>query len=374
MNTSQTATSIPVNYTASATVPSMASTGATSARPVATTGAPETINMTSIPMASTGAMPVSSTYAPGAMTAATVPPMTAGATVAPLQAKGFYVPGAIETEDYTPLRRLHWILFALFLLQAIVILPLSAPLARGSIPMATAFSTFDPFRRIYVNQIQDRGYYQPGPEICVWLFIDALVHLINAIFFNKLARVWDRTGVDYVRYLLWAISIGWMCFLIALVDGMHEIVYTLIAVMFLTSTFIWFMMCQDLCNGNPLNRRTTYWLPWLVAFVVFAGWLITYWNYLFAYPFRGVEPRIVYAVVIFATFFLFLMWVFQGLQYANVKYFRTFVAQSRWQYGNHFIFSTLMAWLLFATYVWLFYTVNSNLGGNGTFFPNGANA
>lgn len=299
-------------------------------------------------------------------------PMTSGAggaTVAPLQAKGFYVPGAIETEDYTPLRKINWIFFALFLIQAIIMLCIAAPIARGSIPINTNFVTFDPFRRIYVNSIQDKGYFQPGGYICVFLFIDAISYLINAVFFNRLTRVWDRTGTDYVRYLVWSISTAWLAYIVGLSDGIREIVFSVIGFMFLTSSFFWFMMCQDLCNGNPLNRRTTFWWPWVFAGLIFVAWLIITWCYLFSYPFRGVAPKIVYAIVIFTTFFLLLHWLFQGFQYMNIRGFRTFVSQATWQYCLHFVFHTLIAWLLFALFIWLFYTVNSNLSGSGTFNP-----
>lgn len=104
-----------------------------------------------------GAPPTSGNrYYAGSVHSANYAPSTykSQQTAVPLQTKGFYIPGAIETEDYSPLRKLHWILFALYLIQAIIMLPIAASIARGSIPMATAFSTFDPFRRIYINQIQ----------------------------------------------------------------------------------------------------------------------------------------------------------------------------------------------------------------------------
>jgi len=91
------------------------------------------------------------------------------------------------------------------------------------------------------------------------------MHLVNAVFHKQLSKVWDRTGCDYVRYLFSSLATAWLCFIVALVGGMHMIVYTLIAVSYLTLTFIWFMMCQDLANGNALNRRTTFWWPWTFA-------------------------------------------------------------------------------------------------------------
>lgn len=97
-------------------------------------------------------------------------------------------------------------------------------------------------------------------------------------------------------------------------------------------------------------------------------------------------PKIVYAIVIFTTFFLLVWWLLQGLQYANAKYFRTFVAQARWQYSLLFVFhvrcphqlffkktnwllvwQTLVCWLLFAALIWIFYAVDTNLAAPGTF-------
>jgi len=294
----------------------------------------------------------------------TQPGMTTqpGASVAPYPAKGMYIPGiGGYTEDYSGLRVWNWSLMALFLVQAIVILILGAILARGSIPIDTNFSFFDPYRRVYVNELQGRGYYQPGGEICVFLFLDALFHLINGIGFNWWGRQVEKYGTDYTRWLFWSLSTAWLCVIVGLVTGIHEILLFLICVMIITASYFWLMFCQELTNGNKINRQTTFWWPWVLAFIVWAFWLILFWCYLFAYPFRGVAPRIVYAIVIFTTFFLLLFWIVQGLHYGGVRGFSSFTSVTKWYYGINFVFKTLIAWLLFACLIWLFYTVNSNV-------------
>ena len=167
------------------------------------------------------------------------------------------VPGpqpATTAEEYASLCRWNATAAVAHGVQGVIILVLGAVLARGPVPMTTGFSSFGPGG--FIPGLQQRGVYNPGGEVCVIFFISALVHAILAT-----PRVAARYATEATKYRAsqgrwagYAVSYGWMFFLVGLVIGMSNILLGL--------AFMGLVTCQ-MCLQVHKDRATCAGLEFL---------------------------------------------------------------------------------------------------------------
>jgi len=277
-----------------------------------------------------------------------------GATTAPAPPGGLgagkYRGTEMADENYEPLRKWNLIFGVLHLIEGIVILILGAILARGAVPMNTAFSQFN--NDGFVNALQGRGFYHPGGEICIIFLVSALAHFIQVATFRSWVNNTDKYRANRWRWFEYSISVGWMFYIIAMTIGMHEILLSL-AFMGLVWMQMYLQLCMDLVNGNIAHRGRTEWLPHILAWVPFIYVLFILFSYQYNYPFRGVAPGLSYACSMIGLFFLLLFLIVQTAYFA--KSIRSFVAYEKTYILLNFISKSIVGWLLFAFFVKLFY-------------------
>ena len=303
----------------------------------------------------TGAAPMNAPGAQGLYIGPT------GATTAPSGTGGYggnkYRSDAAVEEDYEPLRRWNLIFGILHLVEAVAILILGAILARGPVPMNTAMSGFSSAG--YVNELQSRGFFHPGGYICIIFFISALAHFIQYGTFRSWVNNTDKYRANRWRWFEYSISWGWMFYLVAMAIGMHEILLSL-SLMGLVSCQMYLQLSMDLANGNISSRGRTEWLPHVFAWVPFVYVLVFVFSYQYGYPFRGVAPGVTYAISMIALFFLLFLLLIQ-LGYF-VKSIRSYVAYEKAFVVINFVAKSVVGWLLFALFVYVFY--NTDNGDN----------
>ena len=281
-----------------------------------------------------------------------------GATTAPAGSSSMgpnkYRSDIVE-EDYAPLRRWNLAFGIIHLVEGIAILILGAILARGPVPMDTNFSSFSSAG--FVPGLQGRGYFHPGGYICIIFLVSALAHFIQYFTFRSWVNNTDKYRANRWRWFEYSISLGWMFYLVAMTIGMHEILLSL-AFMGLVSCQMYLQLSMDLVNGNITHRGRTEWLPHIFAWVPFIYVLFILFSYQYNYPFRGVAPGTTYAVSMISIFFLLIYLIVQLAYFA--KNIRSFVAYEKSYILLNAITKTVIGWLLFAFFVFLFYGIDGS--------------
>jgi len=106
------------------------------------------------------------------------------------------------------------------LAQAVAIFALSNDF---SLPVVTAFPTFDPATRTLQPVVETLTHLPIGPLTAAFLLVSAIAHLILSTFaFRWYARNLGR-GINHARWYEYAVSSSIMIVLIAMLSGMYEL-------------------------------------------------------------------------------------------------------------------------------------------------------
>lgn len=228
-------------------------------------------------------------------------------------------------------------------LQGILILVLSNDYA---IDITTNFLTFNTENNSIINDFRSIGSLALGPIVALFLFLSSIAHFsvtlpqVKEWYISNLQK-----GINYARWLEYALSSSVMLVPIALLTGLTD----LIGIILILSLNIIMNLCGMLMEIYNQNKRKVTWLPYYLG--VFAG--IMPWVALFAYFFAALNnssesvPTFVYYIIfiLFITFNSFAINMI--LQYKKVGPWKDYVFGEIIYIFLSLTAKSLLAWQVF---------------------------
>lgn len=252
--------------------------------------------------------------------------------------------GSRELTAYQRLRPFNALMAVIHSVQGVAILLLSTDFA---LPITTSFLIFDERLGQLVPEENALFDLRIAPLIAAFLFISAVDHALLS-----LPRLFPwyvhglRRGINYARWLEYALSASVMMVVIGMLAGMYDLP-SLVLIFALTAAMILFGLLMEVHNQSTHEVNwTAFWLGSLVGIV---PWVVV-GLYLLGPGTHGVGdvPGFVYGIYfsLFVWFTLFPanMW----LQYKKVGPWRDYVFGETMYIVLSLTAKSLLAWQTFA--------------------------
>jgi hypothetical protein len=255
-----------------------------------------------------------------------------------------------NTITYGKLRKYNFIVAALLLIQAIVVLVLSSS-QKGTQPITTNFLAKDQL----ASQASGNSVLATASHhlfdlniayvIAAFFVISALAHLAIATWRRKAYESDLKKGINRARWIEYAFSASTMMIAIALLTGIYDIA-SLLMVFVLTAIMSLLGLTMELRNQDAKKVDwANYWVGILAGIVPWVVMLIYIWS---AHVYGSGVPGFVYwvyaSLLILFTSFAINMY----LQYKRLGHWSTYLYGERAYIILSFIAKTALAWQVFA--------------------------
>lgn len=243
------------------------------------------------------------------------------------------------TDKIARLRRFNLFMGLLHLGQGVAMLALSSAF---TLPVRASFLTLDPATDRLVPAPRTLVELRIGPLVAAFLLLSALAHLLIAS-----PRVFDwyarnlRRGINYARWIEYAVSASLMIVVIAMLVGIYDIA-ALVALFAVNAAMIAFGLMMEV--HNQATERTNWTAFWLGSVVGAVPW-IAIGIYLFATP--GV-PTFVYWIYLSIFVFFNAFAINMVLQYRRVGRWCDYLYGERAYIILSLVAKSLLAWQVFA--------------------------
>ncbi|RJQ45190.1 MAG: hypothetical protein C4534_05170 [Gaiellales bacterium] len=241
------------------------------------------------------------------------------------------------------LRKLNLAMGLLHLAQGIAMLLLSSGFA---LPVTTSFLEFDPAAGRLEPVTETLFDLRIGPLVALFLFLSAIAHFclaapgINGWYNRNLQK-----GVNYARWMEYALSSSVMIVVIVMLTGMYDAV-SLMLIFSLNATMILFGWMMERHNQTTQKADwTSYWFGCLAGAVPWVAVAL----YLFGSGGEGGGPPAFVYWIFFSIFIFFNVFaVNMALQYKKVGPWRDYVFGERMYIVLSLVAKSLLAWQVWA--------------------------
>ncbi len=247
-------------------------------------------------------------------------------------------------KTYNNLRVFNLVMSLLHFIQAIAMVIISN---NTTAKLTTEFLKFTPDNMAVLQEKNEIFSLPLGISVAGFLFLSAFAHLLIAtVFYPKYVENLKR-GVNFARWIEYALSSSWMIVIIGILVGMYD-APSLVLLFFLNMMMILFGYMMELHN---LTTNKVNWTAYL--FGCLAGlvpWVVMGW-----YFYGAVEntnelrtvPNFVYGIFFSLLFFFNIFAVNMLLQYRKVGPWKNYL------FGEGiYIVLSLLAKSLLAWQVW----------------------
>ena len=265
-------------------------------------------------------------------------------------------PAPTSPAEFRQLQLWNAVLCAVHAVQGVAMLVVGVVVARGAVPMETAFSAFDAGTASFVPGLQPRGTFQPGSLLCIIFLVSACAHGVQAAGARR--RGWwqrqeSKHGASQLRWFEYAISYGLMFYLVAMVVGMHEILLSL-CFAGLVSVQMLMQLAIDNVRGDVPDRALTdviALLPHFFASIPLMYVAIALYCYQYNPIFLNTAPFLTQVASMTALFFPFALQLVQQAYFARI--IPSFDLNEKAIMALNAVAKTLVGWLLFAFFLQL---------------------
>jgi hypothetical protein len=240
------------------------------------------------------------------------------------------------------LRLYNLIMGCFHLIQAAFIFALSN---NYSLPVTSAFPTFDSATKTLKPVMQTLFNLPIGPLAAVFLLISAIAHLsLSTICYNWYVRNLKK-GINPARWYEYAFSSSLMIVLIAMLSGMYDIA-ALILIFLLNAMMNLFGLMMELHNQTTQKTNWTSYIygcvagivPWIAIAIYFFGSTSSS---------NGSVPTFVYFILPTLFVFFFTFALNMVLQYKKVGPWKDYLYGERVYVLLSLIAKSALAWQVF---------------------------
>jgi hypothetical protein len=246
------------------------------------------------------------------------------------------------------LRRFNGAMFALHLIQAVLMLWLGLTLtkiAAFKLPFTVSFLKYDEALKILVTNTKNIGSLQIGVFVSFFLFISAFAHFLMILpkvndFYNS--RLLKNT--NYFRWFEYSLSSSIMIVIIAMLFGVYDL-GSLLLIVGCNATMNLLGLMMEIHNQTT---QKTNWTAFIIGSVVgIFPWIIIIMYFLGGGNYSQI-PWFVYAIV--ASYFVLfnLFPINMILQYKKVGRWKDYLFGERGYIILSLVAKSLLAWLVFA--------------------------
>ncbi|MHB1345963.1 MAG: heliorhodopsin HeR [Candidatus Humimicrobiaceae bacterium] len=250
--------------------------------------------------------------------------------------------------NFGNLRRFNAVMFALHLIQAVLMLWLGLTLtkiAQFKLPFTVSFLKYDESLKALVTDTRNIGSLQIGVFVSVFLFISALAHFLVVLpkindFYNS--RLLKNT--NYFRWFEYSLSSSVMIVIIAMLFGVYDL-GSLILIVGCNATMNLLGLMMEIHNQTT---EKTNWSAFIIGSIVgIFPWIIILMYFLGGGNYSQI-PWFVYAIV--ASYFVLfnLFPINMVLQYKKIGRWKDYLYGERGYIILSLVAKSLLAWLVFA--------------------------
>lgn len=213
------------------------------------------------------------------------------------------------------------------------------------LPVTSSFLKFDVLTQKLAPNTETLFSLHIGPMVAAFLFISSLAHLLVSTVFNQWYNKNLAKGINYARWMEYALSSSIMILIIAMLVGIYDIA-TLILIFALNAMMILFGWMMELHN------QTTGKTNWTSFYFGCKAGLIT-WVVIAIYLFGAGSvghraPSFVYWIYFSIFLFFNCFAINQILQYKKVGKWQDYLYGERVYIILSLVAKSLLAWQVFA--------------------------
>jgi len=231
----------------------------------------------------------------------------------------------------------------LHFIQGLLMLGLSS---NFSLPVTTAFLKFEPISQKLFPKSETLFDLKIGPLVALFLFLSSLAHFLISL--PKINDWYNRNlgrGINYARWLEYALSSSVMIVIIAMLVGIYDL-GSLVLLFFLNAMMI---LCGWLMELHNQTTKKTDWTAFI--FGCFAG--IVTWVVIAIYLFGAGDgdnraPDFVYWIYFSIFIFFNSFAINQVLQYKKIGRWSDYLYGERAYIILSLVAKSLLAWQVWA--------------------------
>ncbi|MFC1935708.1 heliorhodopsin HeR [Chloroflexota bacterium] len=241
------------------------------------------------------------------------------------------------------LRRFNAVMGLVHLLQGVFMLLLSTDF---SLPVSAAFLNFDPSAGKLVVVPEVLVNLRLAPLVATFLFLSALAHALIAS--PRIYEWYSRNlakGINYARWMEYAVSASVMIVVIAMLVGIYDIA-GLILIFALNATMILFGLMMEL--HNQTTEKTNWTSFWFGTFAGIVPWVAIFLYLIGSGNGEGGPPGFVYGIFVSIFLFFNVFAVNMVLQYKKVGPWKDYLYGERTYVVLSLFAKSALAWQVFA--------------------------